>query len=173
MSTQGADPVRNRNATVSSDAPALIAELVRETQGMTKPLVIKWAYRYHRLEFDYFDSLKDAVSVASYAADDGQEALDCFEVWDESGYRLIGHDEAHRLIREHSDRQCEEDKAKRDQAIYVAELWVTAPDGEEVRWSAFTSIERANEVLAKLAPMGQRARLKMLPGGTQTDGGES
>lgn len=146
------------------------AGLVRETGAMTKPLVVKWAYRYHRLQFDYFNSLQEAVEAAVWASDAGEEALESFEVWDDTGYRLIPHDEAYRLTEEESSRRYEEYKAKSDQRVFVAELWVKAPDGTETQWSAFESMDRANEVMAELAPMGHRARLKILNRPSDGDG---
>lgn len=61
---------------------------------MAETLIVKWTWRYHSLECDdYFDTYEQAASAALYASDAGDEALDCIEVWDESGYRKYSADE--------------------------------------------------------------------------------
>lgn len=134
------------------------AELVRETEGMTKPLAVKWAYRYHSLVFDYFDTLDEAVSVAGYASDDGQEVLDCIEVWDNDGHRILSSGEVFRLYEE---REKARKAAAPPPKPVVATLFVTSPDGKEVPYSTFTSDDRLEEVAARLREhLGDRVRVQ-------------
>lgn len=144
------------------------AESVRETDAMTKPLAVKWAYRYHHLEFDYFDSMDEAVSMAGYASDDGQEALDCVEVWDDQGYRKLSADEVFRLYSEMEKRR---EAAAPPPKPIVGELFVTSPDGKEVLWSTFTAEDRIEEVATRLREhMGDRVRVRLIDGADRANG---
>ena len=139
------------------------AESVRETGGMTKPLAVKWAHRYHHLEFDYFDSLEDAVSAAGYASDAGEESLDCIEVWDDQGHRILGPGEVFKLYAEMEKRR---EEAAGPAKPVVATMYVTSPDGEETCYSTFSAEDRLEEVTAKLRErLGDRVRVQHSDGG--------
>lgn len=138
------------------------ADTVRETEDMTKPLAVKWSYRYHCLNFDYFDSLEDAISSAGYAADDGQEALDCIEVWDDQGHRILSPDEVFGLYAEMEKRR---EEAAGPPKPVVARLYVTPPEGEEVLYSTFSERDRVEEVAARLREhLGDRVRVAHIDG---------
>jgi hypothetical protein len=65
-------------------------------QDEAVPFVAKWAYRHYHLTVECFDSLNEAVEAAGVAADYGEEALECIELWDEGGYRRIERGEVFR-----------------------------------------------------------------------------
>lgn len=52
-------------------------------------LAIKWAWRHYVMTFDEFDTLDEAVRSALYAADYGDESLQCIEVIEDDGTRVV------------------------------------------------------------------------------------
>lgn len=121
-------------------------------------LAVKWAMRYYHLEVDWFDSLDEAVGVAGYASDDGQEALDCIEVFEDDGsYRRLTDDEVFALYRQ---REREQRAAAPPPKPVVARLYVTHPDGQRVLWSTFTAESDIERWTTELAPLGDRVEVE-------------
>lgn len=88
--------------------------------------VLKWAWRYHSISVEDFDTLDDAVWAAQFASDDGQEALECIEIPAEG--RIIPADEVWNL----ADALGRVRAAESRPMVRVAEVTVTAPNGEFV-----------------------------------------
>ncbi len=61
---------------------------------MRKDTIIKYAWRHGGLDAEEFDSLDGAVSAAIYAADYGEESLECIEVIDATGASTVHDDNA-------------------------------------------------------------------------------
>ena len=96
-------------------------------------LAVKWAYRYHSLQVDWFDSIDRAVGSAGYESDCGNEALDCIEVWDEDGYRRLLPKEVWAL---YNELERSREAATPPPKPVVARLYLTHPDGgERILWS--------------------------------------
>lgn len=86
--------------------------------------VLKWAWRYHSLGVEHFDTLDGAVWAAQFASDDGQEALACIEIPAEG--RIIPAEEVWNL----ADVLARALVAESRPRVRVAEITVTAPNGE-------------------------------------------
>lgn len=125
-------------------------------------LAIKWAMRYHHLEVHWFDSLDQAVASAGYADDDGQEALDCIEVWDDNGHRVLSTEEVWTLWREMEKRR---EAAAPEPKPVVARLFVTSPGGDRICYSTYTSYDRIREDAERLREhLGDRVEIIDGPG---------
>lgn len=122
--------------------------------------VLKWAWRYGSLGVDEFETLDEAVGAATYADDYGEEALDCFEVWDDAGHRVIGHEEALRLVHERSDA---DDAARPKTPLNVAVVRLTSPDGKVATYSGYPTTEKAEAAADEFRRLIGADRVKVDP----------
>lgn len=89
---------------------------------------IKWAYRHHVLGAESFDTLDQAVAAAYWAAEHGEEALECIEVINDDGtVRVYSRDEVDALTAPLRQQQEERYRAR---PPIVAVLDLCAPDGK-------------------------------------------
>lgn len=123
---------------------------------MSDTLVIKWAWRYGQLQGDDFESLDEAVRMASYAIDASDESLHSFEVWDKDGYRLIPENEADKLVYAYW-------RASQSQSTpkpVVAHVCITDPEGKTLS-EDYSSVEEAQAEVDRLKPfLGDRVYLE-------------
>src|SRR3712207_5684349 len=108
--------------------------------------VLKWARRYGALGAEEFDTLDEAVSSAFHASENGDEAFYCFEVWDDTGHRVIRGDEAVALL---DAKDAEWNRAHPPLPKTVATVEVTSPTGEVAAWHGCASLEEADTVAAR------------------------
>ena len=125
-------------------------------------LVLVWASRYGSLDVRDFDNLPAAIRSASYAGDQGAEALDQIEVWDENGYRLIDHAEAMEAMCEF-DRQQDLDRPAPKPRLARIFVKHTERKGWTI-YGDYLDPDEARREMERLAPMGNRARLSLTCG---------
>ena len=106
--------------------------------------VLKWAWVHHALDATIHDSLDDALEAAVYAADCGDESLDCIELF-EPEHRIISSDEAWKLAKPIEQRRDDEYAAQRDAVTHAVRL--ASPDGKESTY--FASATSEAEAIAK------------------------
>lgn len=162
-------------ATYKAEAMQQIAdELIRETPEpitFTTPrrpdgnLVLKWAWRYHVLEVEEYESLDSALRSAQSASDYGTEALDHIEVWENGNHRSLSADECWKLLEPIRRRESEEWAAriKDNPVVATVEIETIAKDGrpETARYESYTSMDEAKDDFEKLRPfLGSRVMLK-------------
>lgn len=127
-------------------------------------LAVKWAYRHHRLTFDHYDTLEEAVSSAMWMSDQGEEAFVAIEVWGDDGtYRFIDRNEGFELVSAMSKaRDAKEEERAIERPPMIAELWIDpAMEGEKpVLWSGFRDEAGLQRALTDLALMGGRVTVK-------------
>jgi hypothetical protein len=106
-----------------------------------QPLVLKWAWHRFSLEVSQYDSVDEAVDAAGYASDAGDEALDCIEVFDGDGHRVIPGDEALDLAHERSQSRRE----RNEPAPVVATVRVRHPEKGDAVVLPYTDTGRAQQ----------------------------
>jgi hypothetical protein len=95
---------------------------------------LKWAWRYGRLQVEAFDSLDDAIAAAGYASDDGQEAIDCVEVWCDDGYRRISGTEVLEMWRTDPDNEANQEPGSPPSTAVVIQHPDLKDSGREWFW---------------------------------------
>lgn len=141
------------DSTAAAQSPGLAVDDGRMT-------VLKWAWVHGSLDVDEFETLDAAVDAAAYAADYGHEALDCFEVWDGDGHRVIAHEEAMRLIHERSDAI---EAATPKSPPNVAVVRLVSPEGKTATYSGYPTMEKAEAAAAEFRQHLGADRVKVDP----------
>lgn len=108
-------------------------------------LVLKWAWRYHVLDVDEFETYEEARASAGWANDECSEALECIEVWDEQGYRKIdGGDvlDDWYAAQDAEDAVRAADRQANPPPPVIARLSLLAPNGGAVELGRYTDEAR-------------------------------
>lgn len=109
-------------------------------------LALKWAHRDFVLYCDEFTSLDDAVHDAASAAARAEESVECIEVWDDNGRRLIERKELNRLM---AAVWAEEDKIEPWRPVAGVEC--ISPDGQPGEVAYYSDLSRAQDKYEHLA----------------------
>lgn len=114
----------------------------------TETLVLRWSSRYGRLEMEESASLDEALRLSKALADDGAESLECIEVWDDAGYRVIPGSEALAT----ADARFPDPPYERPRYEAIVEVMAPPAEGLGRRMSAewFETREKAEQKAARL-----------------------
>lgn len=124
---------------------------------MSGKVTFKWAWRYGILCVEDFTTLNDAIDAAIIAADRGDEMLDCFEVWDDHGHRVIDRQESARLMEER-DRTLRPARPP-----HAAIVRLIGPDGGTAAYRGYPSLEQAEAAADLLRRLLGADRVKVDP----------
>ena len=121
-------------------------------------LVLTWAYRYHSLQVREGDNLASEVRLARGIADNGDEALDCIEVWGDDGtYRRLSRDE----VWEMADELEQNDEPPPEPKQITATISLKHPEQGWVFLHGFHSVDEAESAFGELKErLGERVRLE-------------
>lgn len=127
-------------------------------------LALVWAWHYGTLTCRRCDTVELAISSAEYAADDGNESLECVEYFDQDCQRrTLDMADVRKLAR--AQRLEEETRFPPPERLpVVARIYVRWPEENiEVLFESFYEESEARSEFAKLTPLGDRARLELHP----------
>lgn len=113
---------------------------------MSDGTFIVWTYHLSVPDADFQPSLDEAIFTFWCLRDSDQCAVDSIEVWDESGHRIIDHDEAYALGAERA-RRWKEEHPQPEPLPRVAWVWVRHHDSK--KWSDYSSYADAEEAQRK------------------------
>ena len=143
--------------THSAPATAVTVLGLDRPEGVDVSKAIKWAWRYHSLGAEVFDTLDEAIRSAIAASDNGDEALQCIEHDGE----LIDWD--HPLMQAEEDRRdAEYDARPIGPTVAVVEA---IPPGESnwVMLGSFETEENAERYAANLRAIAGADRVRVSP----------
>lgn len=126
-------------------------------------LALVWAWRYQSLRCRSFGSLEAAIYSVVYAADEGDEALECIEFFGQYGERRTLDLHEARTIEDAWRLGAERRHPRPKPRPVVARIYVRWPEEkQEVLLEPFHEESEARAEFAKLTPLGDRARLELL-----------
>ena len=123
--------------------------------------IIKWSWVLGALHADPYDSIRDAVLAAKWAADNGDEALHCIEIIESDGSRILTTEEYRAIV---DPIRKEESEAIRNRPKDVAVIRLASPDGKNwAHYEGFTDKAKAQAVAARYSEMLGSSRVKLEP----------
>lgn len=127
---------------------------------MSEQVVLKWAWRYHTLYVDRFDTLDAALRDADSASSEGSESLDHIEVWTENGQEVLSKEEVWGRLSPIQEREYAEWLAE----VARVEVSTVGNKGPETATLAgYRSLDEAKADFDRLRQvLGDRVRLVVL-----------